>query len=145
MILSISNDKFKIMLKYNIPKSTLYYLIKNKINEEANIKHNIYQDIYGLNKNEMDIISEYIKPPKVPLTIKSIQNMLNSNLESFVNSKRISYFLKNIWRYTYKKGSSTSIRGASRKIYFQQRIFSWRMLNNILLNRYIVNIDETSF
>ena len=80
MILNIIIDLFRTMLKFNVSKSTLYYLKrnKNKIYNEVISKENIYKDIYGLNKMEMDWVSENIKPPIVPLTIKNILNMLNS-------------------------------------------------------------------
>ena len=113
------------MLKFNVSKSTLYYLKrnKNKIYNEAISKENIYKDIYRLNKMEMDWVSENIKPLKAPLTIKNILNMLNSKLESRVKGKDITNFLKKTLKYSYKKGSSTSIRGASQKIHFNKEYF----------------------
>ena len=147
MKLNVINDIFRTMLKFNVSKSTWYYLIrnKNKIYDEAISKENIYKDIFGLNKNEMNLISEYIKPPKAPLTIKNILNMWNSSVKNEIKAKDISNFIKKNLNYSYKKGSSTSFRGASRKIHLQQKIFSWRMLKNILMKKYIVNIDESSF
>ena len=143
----IINDIFRIMLKFNISRSTLYYLIKSKdkIYNEAIAKGNIFKDIYGLDENEMTWISKYITPPKTPLTIKNIQTMLNFELKSKARTKDISNFLKNTLKYSYKKGSSTSIKGASSKIHLQKRIFWWRMMKNVLMKKYIVNIDESSF
>ena len=58
MKLNVINDIFRTMLKFNVSKSTWYYLIrnKNKIYDEAISKENIYKDIFGLNKNEMNLI-----------------------------------------------------------------------------------------
>ena len=67
------------MIKFNLSKSTLYYLKRNKetVYSEAITKKNINKDMYGLSKNEMDKNLEYINPPKTHITIKSIQSMLN--------------------------------------------------------------------
>ena len=62
MKLNVINDIFWTMLIFNISKSTWYYLIrtKNKIYDETISKENIYKDIFGFNKNKMNLISEYI-------------------------------------------------------------------------------------
>ena len=48
--------------------------------------------------------------------------MLNSELKSKASTKDISNFLKKSQKYSYKKGSPSSIKDASRRIHLQQRI-----------------------
>ena len=47
--------------------------------------------------------------------------------------------------YSYKKGSSATIRGASDKIKILQSVFSSRNLNKTMENKLLINIDEWSF
>ena len=55
MKFEIINDIFRIMLKFNISRSTLYYSIKSKdkICNDAISKGNIFKDINGLDENKM--------------------------------------------------------------------------------------------
>ena len=53
--------------------------------------------------------------------------------------------MKNQINYSYKKGSSTTLRGGSKIIKYQQSIFSSRVLADILNNKLIINIDECVF
>ena len=135
------------MLEFNLPKSTVYY-IKNKFNIKNKNKNNtidVYQDIFGLKLNQIHNINQLVKPPTTPLTIKSISERWNLFDNSNIKPQKLIIFLKEHLKYNFKKGSSTTHTGASPKIHTQQSIFSWRILSNILLNKYIVNIDESSF
>ena len=101
--------------------------------------------MFGINKEEIDKISDFINPPKPPLTLKKIGSMLKLDTNSLSKKYQIKNFITNVLNYSYKKGSSTTIKGASRKIRIMQEIFSWRILKEILLNKFIINIDESSF
>ena len=83
------------MLRYNISKSTLYSIIKNKKLQfnDKNTK-NIYQDLFGINKIEIDTISEFIKSPKPPLTLKMIQQNLKHEANSWLSLIAIKNTLK---------------------------------------------------
>ena len=98
-----------------------------------------------MNKTEIDHITNYVKPPKPPITIKKIQSMLNVNNEANANRWKIISFLKSSLNYSFKRGSSTTVKGGSRKVQIQQAIFSWRILKEILFGKYIINIDESWF
>ena len=89
------------MLRYNISKSTLYSIIKNKKLQfnDKNTK-NIYQDLFGINKIEIDTISEFIKPPKPPLTLKMIQQNLKHEANSWLSLIAIKKYIKNELNYS---------------------------------------------
>ena len=135
------------MAKYNVSKSSIY-LIKNLNNqgiEKNNQIKNIHEDIFGLNMCEIEEIARSLTPPKYPLTIQDIQNNFKMDNMCTASRSKIIKCIKNHLNYSYKKESSTTISGASTKTKFQQVIFSCRILTEILNEKYIVNIDESSF
>ena len=137
----------RLMFKYNVSKSTIYKIkntMQNKKFKESSIT-NIYEDVFGLNIDAMNETFKAIIPPKPPLTIQGIRLKLKSDTNLNVSTNNISKYLRNWWRYSFKKGSSTSIAGSSSMILEMQTIFSWRIVKEILNKKYIVNIDESSF
>ena len=98
-----------------------------------------------MNVEEQNFIKTYVQPPQIPLTIQRIGSE-HDNLFGVKDRKRdIKYFLKNQINYSYKKGSSTTLRGGSKIIKYQQSIFSSRVLADILNSKLIINIDECVF
>ena len=135
------------MMKYNVSKSTIYFIKKannQKITKIDQIQ-NIYEDIFGLNICEMREIYQSLEPPKYPLTIWDIQDKLKSKNMNTVSRSKLTKYIKNNLNYSFKKGSSTSVSGSSLKLKTQQVIFSCRILTEIFNEKYIVNIDESSF
>ena len=137
----------KIMRKFNLSKSTIYYIInKNKYwIQSEKLLGNIYEDIFGFNLHEMNEIINILKPPKEPLTIKDVQNKLESWINRKINKTMITKFIKSRLNYSFKKGSSTTKRGTTLQIKIQQSVFSSRIIKEFLNGKYIVNIDESSF
>ena len=93
----------------------------------------------------MNEIINILKPPKEPLTIKDVQNKLESRINRKINKTMITKFIKIRLNYSFKKGSSTTKRGATLQIKIQQSVFSSRIIKELLNGKYIVNIDESSF
>ena len=134
------------MFKFNLPKSTAYSLKKQLLtqNGDKNTKSNIFNDIFGISKEEITEIIKFSIPPKIPITIKKIQSHLKSKFGSNLNRKVIMNYLKKYLNYSFKKGSSTTYIGGSNNIYLQQIIYSCRILADIFNEKYIINIDESS-
>ena len=147
MILNEIRKTSDILSTYNLPKSTFYDIKRNRNKEciQMNSKNDIYQDLFGVNLKELECINKIVKPPTTPNSIKRITDNINSIYEWNTKQQNVRNYLKKIINYSYKKGSSTTLKGASFKIRNQQSILSWRILNEILDNKYIVNIDESSF
>ena len=75
------------MLKYNISKSTLYSLIKIKILDKKTHKANIYEDLFWINKEEIDKISHFIDPLN---PINFIEDRINAKIRHRFFIKKIS-------------------------------------------------------
>ena len=135
------------MLKYNLPKSTVYSLKKKYLSWTYNLNksESIYEDLFNISQNEIIDILNYVSPPKPPLTIEKIQKHIKLKHNIIRNKRTIKNLLKNILDYSYKRGSSISKTGTTKKIQIQQSVFSWRILSEILKDKYIINIDEASF
>ena len=110
-----------------------------------NKSENIYEDLFNISQNEIIDILNYVSPPKPPLTIEKIQKHIKLKHNIVRNKRTIKNLLKNILDYSYKRGSSISKTGTTKKIQIQQSVFSWRILSEILKDKYIINIDEASF
>ena len=127
--------------------SSIYKIMKDSKNLSINadLDSKLDQKYGCLNAEEQNFIKTYVQPPQIPLTIQRIGSELD-NLFGVKDRKRdIKYFLKNQINYSYKKGSSTTLRGGSKIIKYQQSIFSSRVLADILNNKLIINIDECVF
>ena len=86
-------------------------------------------------------VRHYIQPPQIPLTIKKINYQIDANF-GVKDRKRYQIFMKELIKYSFKKECSTTLRGGSETIQYQQSIFSSRILLNILNQKLIINIDE---
>ena len=135
------------MFKYNLPKSTIYRLKRQYFNKNKDSSKilNLFEDIFGINKEELKGLIKFVTPIKIPLTIQKIQEHLNSKFNSKISYKAILKYLKHCLNYSFKKGPSTTFKGGSDIIYFQKIIYSCRILTDIFNKKYIVNIDESSF
>ena len=135
------------MLEFNLPKSTVYYLKNKYIQKDWSKRQaiDIYQDLFELKLAEIKTIDQIVEPPTTPLTIKWILDRWCSIDNTYIKQKNIANYLKRHLNYSFKKGSSTTYKGASNKVMLQQSIFAWRILSRVLSNKYIINIDESSF
>ena len=98
-----------------------------------------------LNSEERQFVTDYVRPPQLPWTIQSINDRLNHNFGVKNRKRDIKEYLKNSLKYSYKKGGSTTYKGASEKTKYLQSIFSSKLLREILNDKLIINIDEWSF
>ena len=106
---------------------------------------NIDSDTDKKNKILVNIIRDHISPPQNPLTIKTIQQFINNRTKLQVKRREIKDILKESLNYSYKKVSSGSKKLLWTGSEMQKSIFAWRIFMNILDNKLIINIDETSF
>ena len=106
---------------------------------------NIDSDTDKKNKILVNIIRDHISPPQNPLTIKTIQQFIYNWTKLQVKRREIKDILKESLNYSYKKGSSGSKKLLWTDNKIQKSIFAWRIFMNILDNKLIINIDETSF
>ena len=106
MSLSNNSNVTKVLLKFNLQKSTAYLLQKQffKQNKDTMKNKNIFQDIFGISKDEIEEIIIFSNPPKKLLTIKRIQSHLKSKFGSNLNRWVIIKYLKNFFNYSFKKG-----------------------------------------
>ena len=100
---------------------------------------------FKLSQEERRFIRTYSKPPQIPLTIKSINELLNKKFWEKERKRDIKNYLKSELNYSYKKGGSTTYKGGSKEILYQKSIFSSRLLVQILEKKLIINIDESVF
>ena len=103
----------------------------------------------NLNQDEKTFVREFINPPQLPLTIININEELSRNF-GVKNKKReikdyIKDYIKTNLNYSNKRGGSTTFKGGSDRIKYQQSILSSRLLIEILNRKLIINIDEWSF
>ena len=98
-----------------------------------------------MNIEEKKFIKEFANPPQIPLTIEKINNEINASFGAKDRKRDIKLYMKKQLNYSFKKGSSTTIRGGSKIIKYQQSILSSRVLLDILNNKLIINIDEWVF
>ena len=106
---------------------------------------NIDSDTDKKNKILVNIIRDHISPPQNSLTIKTIQQFIYNRTKLQVKRREIKDILKESLNYSYKKGSSGSKKLLWTDNKIQKSIFAWRIFMNILDNKLIINIDETSF
>ena len=99
----------------------------------------------NLSQDEKIFVREYIKPPQLPLTISNINEELSRNFGVKNRKREIKDYIKTNLNYSYKRGGSTTFKGESERIKYQQSIFSSRLLIEILNRKLIINIDECSF
>ena len=59
---------------------------------------------YKLNKEEKQFVSGFVKPPQIPLTIKSIHSELSKNFCTQSRKKDIKQYLKNLYIIHIKRG-----------------------------------------
>ena len=99
---------------------------------------NIHNDskYWGLSIKERHFVRHYIQ---------KINEKINANFGVKDKKKDIKYFIKEWIKYSFKKGSSTTLRVGSETIQYQQSNFSSRILLNILNKKLIINIDEWVF
>ena len=57
----------------------------------------------------------------------------------------IHNYLKEELGYSYKRGSARPLQSSDPKLKYLQAIFSWRILEQILDDRLVINIDESSY
>ena len=95
-IWSRTNNSLKhISSVYNVPKSSLYRMIKldrSKLNSESE-KINILYDNEGLNNEERRWIEKQIIPPQAPLTIEKLNKNM-CEVFSIKDRKRDKIFFK---------------------------------------------------
>ena len=137
----------EILHKYKVSKSSLYKIVKDA-NKNAVKRKSI--SIGNINKLSLSIeekqyIANYVKPPQIPLTIDKISQELYNNFGTSNKKREIKSFLKSTLMYSYKKGSSRTMKGGSTKTKLYQSIFASRILAKILEGNLIVNIDEWCF
>ena len=84
------------MLKYNLPKSTVYSLKKKYLSCTYNLNksENINKDLFNISQNEIIDILNYVSPPKPPLTIEQIQKHVKLNHNIVRNKRTIKNLIK---------------------------------------------------
>ena len=137
----------EIMRKYNIPKSTFIRMRKEHISSKAFDFQDINRDqkCSSLTFEMKTFINRLIKPPTFPLALAKICWKINEEFNIAISRKTVEDYIKNTLNYTYKKGSSTTIRGSSNKYKIARSISAWGFLTSLLESKYIVNIDESIF
>ena len=137
----------EISNKYNVSVSSIYKIVKdyNSRYIDSNISNREIKTDARLSLEEKILIQNFIKPPQIPVTIQSINDEVNKVFEFKWRKREIKLFLKNSLNYSYKKGSATTIKGASDKTKYCKSIFSSRALREITKNKLLINIDECSF
>ena len=136
-----------ISTNYDVPKSTLYYFMKNwKENDKLNeSKLNVFDWPIGLSQNEIKWLKLNIIPPQYPLTINKLDSKMSEVFYTKNRKQKIKFYLKRQMKYSYKKGSSMLKIGSNERNLVQQSIFSSRALLDICKGKYFINIDESSF
>ena len=134
-----------IQRNYGIPKSTLYYFINKYYKGSINKLQSWFANKNKLNNQEKLWIVNNVQPPKPPLTICKLNWKMSQFFEKKDRRREIKCFLKDELNYTYKKGSATTISGASQYTKLLQSIFSSRILWKLYDNNLLINIDEASF
>ena len=137
----------EISRKYKASISSIYNFIKNdQLRTNTNCCQLVEQtSTWQLNKNKKDFIENLVRPPTYPLTIDKINKELRKTFGAHSRKRDIKEFLKNSLHYSFKKGGSTTKKGGWYKTKQLQSIFSSRILKEIMDNKLIVNIDESSF
>ena len=132
---------------YNVPKSSLYYMLKRNPYEEINsqLKTHCIKDEGNLNIEEKNFIINNVSPPQPPITIDGLDSKMSNVFQSKNRKRDIKLFLKKEMNYSYKNGGSKIINASTQRNTILQSIFSSRWLANILDGKYFVNIDEASF
>ena len=137
----------EISKKYNATISSIYKIVNDF--KAKDWDYRFFKPVGNtdnfLSLEEQYFIQNYVKPPQIPLTIQSINEEVNKAFETKWRKREIKSFLKNSLNYSYKKGSAMTIKGASSKTSYNQAIFSWRTLNEIIWGKLMINIDEWSF
>ena len=77
----------------------------------------------SLSIEEKQYIANYVKPPQIPLTIDKISQELYNNFGTSNKKREIKSYLKSTLMYSYKKGSSRTMKGGSTKTKLYQSIF----------------------
>ena len=137
----------EISRKYKASISSIYNFIKH---DQLRTNTNCYQLVeqtstWQLNKNKKDFIENLVRPSTYPLTIDKINKELRKTFGAHSRKRDIKEFLKNSLHYSFKKGDQTTKKGGWYKTKQLQSIFSSRILKEIMDNKLIVNIDESSF
>ena len=122
-----------ISTNYDVPKSTLYYFMKNwKENDKLNeSKLNVFDWPIGLSQNEIKWLKLNIIPPQYPLTINKLDSKMSEVFYTRNRKQKIKFYLKRQMKYSYKKGSSMLKIGSNERNLVQQSIFSSRALLDI--------------
>ena len=141
------NDSFGIMRKYNIPNSTFHKMVKDyrNLKESKSTSKLKFESSITLTHKMQNFINQIVKPPTYPLSLHSIWSKINNEFGVEVKKPIIKRYLKDVINYTYKKRSSTTKRGGSNIIQVAKSIYSWKLLDNIIEDHYLINVDESSF
>ena len=86
-----------------------------------------------------------VSPPTYSMTVYDIKANIN-RVSGRAPPKKVIYdYLKKEIKYSYKRGSTRPLCSKSSKLKYLQAIFSWRIMKEIEQNRWIINIDESSY
>jgi hypothetical protein len=138
----------RLRLRYKIPKSTYYALMKDK----DNIMDELEKSSKKVESNSIDetdlekhTILKLVKPPTFPVTIRSIGEHLEKKFGPRNRNTFIRRYLKKGLNYSFKKGSMSAPKSTNEKNMILKEVFSAKLLKLIHLGKYIVNVDESSF
>ena len=132
---------------YNASVSSIYNIVKrmHSRNNDDSLSSKNCIDSIKLNKEEKLMIKEFIRPPQIPLTIKSINDEISKCFGEKDRRRYIKEYLKKSLKYSYKKGGATTFKGGSERTKYLQSIFSSKILNEIMSDKLINSVDEWVF
>ena len=99
---------------YNVPKSTLYYMLKRNPYEEINsqLKTHCIKDEGNLNIEEKNFIVNNVSPLQPLITIDGLDSKMSNVFQSKNRKRDIKLLLKKEMNYSYKKGGSKIINAS---------------------------------
>ena len=99
----------------------------------------------NMNEDAKNLIIEYLCPPQNPRTTKMIQKHIEMKLRESYKSHKISKFVCEEMRYSYKKGSSRPAKYGTKRVQLV-KVLHWAELLKLFLDgKVVINVDESSF
>ena len=87
----------------------------------------------------------YLLPPWEPKSITMVQRHIKSNLGEVYSTHEIRNYIKNVMKYSYKKGNSRPPVYVQRGTQLRKALFCTELLSLIANGEVIINCDESSF
>ena len=125
----------------------MYYRIKNDKSEwdmTGNFEINQAQKEWLSDKARL-LLSSLVNPPKPPITIDQLRLKLAELIKRVCLNIKSENDCRNIWNTHTNKGSSRPNKVTSKKYSVCKKIYWWKMLQEVMKHKYILNIDECGF